>query len=366
MSQSTRSETDSASLAHTARMPDKHTLLTPEPEPQGAQRGQILIMFALFMMGLMGMLGLATDVGYTMAARRAVQGAADAGALAGARTIANYNASSPSAAQSEVSTIVADNTFGPWSPSLNSCEYIGDDWGVVGTCNQNVPSNASGTRIRTRLTFDTFFIRVLPGAPETVTVSGYSKARVMKAVPNISDGPFIVCGKDTKLAGNGNNTKSILKSDDSIDPTAYNQTYIIHGPQVAGCGMGSNDFKGLAKPNANDGKDVDEWWSGDNGVKAGPTRVKVNGIQGCDANDDVMDNCVLILPIATNSPSAKKVGSVPTFYIVHFGAFLVTETAKNEHSGKLLENYIVTGPSTTSPCGGRDCGGSMVTIKLIW
>jgi hypothetical protein len=130
--------------------------------------------------------------------------------------------------------------------------------------------------------------------------------------------------------------------------------------------MKSNSFKGLADQNSNVGKKVKEWWSGDTGVKAGPTRVKVNGIQGCNANDDITDNCILILPIATDSPAAKKQGSTPTFYIVHLAAFMVKQTASNEHTGTLLDNYIVSGPATTSPCGGRDCGGSMVTIKLVW
>jgi hypothetical protein len=299
-----------------------------------------------------------------MAARRAVQGAADAGAFAGARMIANYSSSSPTSAQGEVNTLVTDNTFGPWTPSLNSCEYIGDNWAVISTCNQTVPSNASGTRVRTRLTVNTFFIRVLPGAPETVTVTGYTKARVMKAVPDVSDGPFIVCGNGTKLNAGG--TKSILRSDNTIDPSAYGQTFLIHGPQIADCGLKSSDYKGLADQEANDGNGLNEWWDGLNGTKAGPTRVKVRGIEGCDANAPSPYNCVMILPIATDDPNAKKQGSVPKLYVVQFGAFWVTETAANKHSGRLLENYIITGPGSTSPCGGRDCSGAMVTIKLIW
>ena len=67
-----------STIAHAASMPDKFAELELEPERRGAHRGQVLILFAGFR-GLMGMLGLATDVGYTLAARRTAQGAADAG-----------------------------------------------------------------------------------------------------------------------------------------------------------------------------------------------------------------------------------------------------------------------------------------------
>lgn len=47
-----------------------------EPNPNGASRGQVLVMFAFFLIGMLGMLGLATDVGFWAVARRTAQGAA--------------------------------------------------------------------------------------------------------------------------------------------------------------------------------------------------------------------------------------------------------------------------------------------------
>ena len=69
-----------------AEMPGKYAALPPveEPEEDGAQRGQIIVMFAIFLIAMLGILGLATDVGYMLAAKRATQGAADSGAMAGA------------------------------------------------------------------------------------------------------------------------------------------------------------------------------------------------------------------------------------------------------------------------------------------
>src|SRR4051812_40230190 len=86
------------------RTPGKYETLqgTDADQPAGAHRGQVFIMFAIFSVALLGMLGLATDVGYAMAARRAAQGAADAGALAGARVIAQYSSGGATKAQTEV------------------------------------------------------------------------------------------------------------------------------------------------------------------------------------------------------------------------------------------------------------------------
>jgi Flp pilus assembly protein TadG len=143
--------------AANAVMPGKYEALPPveEPAEEGAQRGQVIVMFAIFLVAMLGVLGLATDVGYAVAAKRATQGAADSGAMAGARMIARYTTASPTKAQTEVQTVVAKNTFGPVTPTILSCEYIGNNWSVVGTCNQNVPSNAAGARVKTRATVKT-------------------------------------------------------------------------------------------------------------------------------------------------------------------------------------------------------------------
>lgn len=45
---------------------------------RSASRGQVLIMFALFSTAMLGMVGLATDLGIAFAGRRSMQNAADA------------------------------------------------------------------------------------------------------------------------------------------------------------------------------------------------------------------------------------------------------------------------------------------------
>lgn len=365
-------------VAGGAVTPGKYAELPPvgDAVDEGAGRGQIVVMFAIFLVAMMGMLGLATDVGYTMAAKRSVQGAADSGALAGARMIARYTTAAPTAALNEVTTVVQKNTFGSLVPTILSCEYIGNNWSVVGTCDQFVPANAAGARVKTRATFDTWFIRVIPGAPKTVTVGGYAKARVQRAANVPADGPFIVCGINSwdvtsnptgKGTGVGTNVDILASASPmSINAAAVGHTFRIHDPSLdqkgnADCNSKASRFKGLADQSANAGKTADSWFNYDTGTKAGPTQAKVDGVEGCASGAGEPYDCVMILPIATNDPA--ETGNGKQLYVVGFAAFYVTTVDGNTHNGRLLDDYIITGAGTDTWC--RDCGG-MVVIRLIW
>jgi len=65
-----------------------HALFRQRQEDGAAPRGQVLVLFALFLTSLLGMLGLATDLGFAFAEKRTIQNAADAGAMADARAVA--------------------------------------------------------------------------------------------------------------------------------------------------------------------------------------------------------------------------------------------------------------------------------------
>ena len=56
--------------------PGKHTplVIRSEDASGGTPTGQIIVMFAIFLIGMLTMLGLATDVGYMLAGRRATRG----------------------------------------------------------------------------------------------------------------------------------------------------------------------------------------------------------------------------------------------------------------------------------------------------
>jgi Flp pilus assembly protein TadG len=65
-------------------------------------------MFGLFLTGMLGVLGLAIDLGFAFSAKRTVQNAADAGAMAGARAVAKWTITNPYSASGDVSGIVND------------------------------------------------------------------------------------------------------------------------------------------------------------------------------------------------------------------------------------------------------------------
>lgn len=354
--------------------PSKFAELQRESAPEQAHAGQVIVMFGIFLIGMLGMLGLATDVGFAFVAKRAVQGAADAGAMAGARQIAAYQTTAPTSSLPEVSAVVAENTFGPYVPAVYLCQYIGANWGVVGTCDQAVPSNAVGARVRAQLTVPTFFMRVLPATPDQLRISGYAKARVERARNIPADAPFIVCGTNawdvtSDPFGSGTaigSNMNILSSSSPLrlNSAAIGKTFRIHDPQLdakgnADCSSKDDSFKGVADIGLNAGKSAGQWFNYQTGVDPSGAGSTVDGAGGCDAGE--MVGCVLLLPVAVNSPA--ETGTNRELYVVGFAPFEITQIDVNTHNATLLDDYILSGPGTNNWC--RDCGGAVV-IRLIW
>jgi len=133
------------------------------------------------------------------------------------------------------------------------------------------------------------------------------------------------------------------------------------------CGLKSSNFKGLAEQNGNAGKVLGEAWNGDGGTQAGPTRVRVNGVEGCSENTAAPYDCVVILPIATDNPAPIK-QSAGKFTVVQYGAFRISSCGSNCHAGTLLEDFIIAPPTGTGQWTGsngwtRD-STSIVSVRL--
>jgi len=335
-----------------------HALFRQRQEDGAAPRGQVLVLFALFLTSLLGMLGLATDLGFAFAEKRTIQNAADAGAMADARAVAKWSLTNLTSAQSEAQTfaLAAANRVGA-TPQSMECTFVNYNLGSdLGPCSLGVPLAATGVRVDVREEHPTFFIRVLPGAPDSMALTASATANV-QMFNGSTAGPFIVCGVNTKLEGGGR--FSILLPDNSINPLAYGREFQIHGPSVEDCGAQSSSFNGTSvRSNANDNKREGDTWTGDTGTIAGPVRFAVNGIDGCAVGDSGPDDCVLILPIATNAPLPVKNGGEVDFQVPRLAAFLVTKTASNRHTGTLLEDYVVSGPGENTWC--RGCHGIVV------
>ena len=306
--------------------------------------GQIIIMFALFLTAMVGMLGLAIDVGYAYSQRRTVQNAADAGAHAGARAVSKWSATNRISALPEVQAfaLATANKLGSATQTITACNYVNDAGTIVGDCASEVPSTATGVRVTVREEHPTFFIQAVPGAPNTVTTQATATAHVQILTRQPTDGPFLVCGINTQLATGG--TKSILVRDGTtwkVDPSAVGQTFEIHGPRIATCDAQSERFKGLADTVKNRALTIPEdfWYT--EGTAAGTIQVDVVGASGCKAGQEVVD-CVTFLPVGVNVP--KETDNDRRIWTVAMLPFYVTAPKANEHHGRLLPDYIVLGP----------------------
>lgn len=363
-----------------AATPSKFAELEPEhfddETPRRASRGQVLILFALFLTGMMGMLGLATDVGVWAVARRTSQGAADAGAFAGARQIAAYNSQHQVSALAEVTAAVNANRLASYTNVINRCEYIDKMWSVVGTCDQNVPSTAVGSRVGTTLTVPTFFMRALSafGAPTSVDVWGYAKARVESAASVPSDAPLMVCGTFAYRTAGGTVGKIRLFASGStttVDQSLIGDTFQLTGSSQTDlktkgvdCSAKDGKFAGVASGSTNAGKSVGSAFNYSTTLyyPTATTGANVDGAGGCDAGTSAPYNCVMIIPVADSSSSNG------TLNVKAMAAFKVSKSG-NVLVGVLLYDYIIDGPgvSTGSVQTAWTRGGiNPVVIRLIW
>ncbi|MDQ2684109.1 MAG: Tad domain-containing protein, partial [Chloroflexota bacterium] len=108
--------------------------IDPEEVPRQASRGQIMILFALFLTAMLGVLGLAMDVGYAVSQRRMMQNAADLAAISGALSVANYSENNIIAALTTVQSTIDGNQTHEGSPALEVCNYVNDALATVASC----------------------------------------------------------------------------------------------------------------------------------------------------------------------------------------------------------------------------------------
>jgi len=326
-----------------------------------ASTGQIIVMFALFLVGLMGMLGLAMDLGFAFAERRTMQNAADAGALAGARVLTKSSSTLPLSALSDVTSLVNQNKIGATNPTVTSCAYVNDADTDVGACAATVPSAATGVRVAVSETHATFFIRVVPGAPSTVTTTATAIAHVLM-ISAPTDGPYLPCAVNTQLAAGG--SMNILNQSGTtwvLNPAADGQTFIIHGPKIEKCQAKASRYKGVADQAANRTKTFPAWFNYKEGDTAGPVSVDVDGPDGCKAGQEVV-NCVAFLPIVVDNPPES--GNNKELWTVAFAPFYITEPKSNEHYGKLLSSYIIIGTGQTGQPGWTQGYTGPIVIRL--
>ena len=325
-------------------------------------RGQILVMFAVVLTGMLGAVGLAADLGLAFAERRSMQSAADAGAYAGTRLIAKQNASDPpKSVWSEVQTVVNANNMQGGVITNIECNYVTDNGTVITPCVSVIPPVATGVEVRVTEQHPTYFIKVVPGAPDTVSTNATARANV--GIVNLpTDGPYLPCGDDTQLAAGGTMDLAIRVGGVwQINPAAVGQNFIIHGPQIEKCEAKASRYKGLADTVANRTLSAPGWFYYKEGDTAGFISVDVEGPDGCKAGQEVV-NCVAFLPIVVWPP--EESGNNRQLWCIGFAPFYITAPMPNQHNGKLLRDYVVSGRHADFNPGWTPAYEGPVAIKL--
>ncbi len=190
-------------------------------------------MFAFMLVALLGALGLSVDLGMAFSQRRTMQSAADAGAYAGAWAVLKSRPPSEEV-QTEVNTVVNQNTMNFGTITSIQCEYINDASQSLGNCSGGIPSSASGVRVTVQENHPTFFIKVVPGGPNNVTTSAVAAANIRKLAP-VGGGPFLPCAQKAIRADNGPpmdivNLDCKLQPRLRVNPDAIGVKFKIYGP----------------------------------------------------------------------------------------------------------------------------------------
>jgi Flp pilus assembly protein TadG len=173
-----------------------------------AAAGQVLVLFALTSLVLLGVLGLALDGGYDYIQRRAMQNAADAAALAGASAIARNQT------DSQVTQAVLDAAARNSADTTRlTCAFITNAYdttasGTTQPCSSGgvamatFAANFTGVLVGTTERHQTFVFGALGIAESGASAS--AAARVQRPV-GVTGGPFMVCGIDTAVTTAGTN-----------------------------------------------------------------------------------------------------------------------------------------------------------------
>jgi hypothetical protein len=315
----------------------------------GKGRGQILMIYGIGAMAIMGFAGLAIDGGSIFTQRRLAQNGADAAALVGARDIANGSYSS---VDSHVTTYAQGNTGSTANVTWNWVDNAGASVSQA---------NATGVSVAVTKTFSTYFIRALGMPTFTVSARGTALTQLMQGGGNA---PFIVCADGLKVNESffSGGLLDYSNLPPSIRPEAIWPTgpeFYVHGSKVGqdngGCGWtNSSQFKGNADT-ADACSALPCWYEYSTGTSSGIVAPRVAGYVAC--TDSNLDQCVAVLPIAAHEGTAGDTcsGSTPSTHmcVVAWGAFFLRNGGQpgdpngchsngDCHVGQLLGNVIIT------------------------
>ena len=168
---------------------------------------QILVLFAVAIVGLVALVGLVVDASNIYIQRRTGQNAADAAALAGARTLLYTTAPGQvGSISASIAQYATANAFGV-QPSV-PCAYFVDSTagaitgagiindGSIPSCpavSSSIPGTASGVHVDTRIAFPTYMMGMFNLMSETAESHATAQVGVLSA-GDTRAAPLIACG----------------------------------------------------------------------------------------------------------------------------------------------------------------------------
>lgn len=326
-----------------------------------AERGAAAVLVAALLASgvLAGLAAVGVDLGQAYSARRQVQNATDAAAMAATRQLdrARFTgAVDPVAAAAVSTTAAAVATANGADPASVGCTVVTRTGSTVAPCAPAAGWVASPAAVGVRVSALQTKATIFGGAVGQRSVTAGAQATAQVRAVNDLESAFMMCAAgstDPRSNGDGPAVGLLLPGTDLVSPAAIGLTYTLHAPQVPRCGIGNNAFKGLADPS---NSTVPGEWLTERGVRAGPTRAYIAG----ECGDADVVGCVIVVPLCYAGPASSLSGGSTTLYCAAYGAFRITEATANTHVGVFLGSPVVTGGTGTGP----PTSGSARVVRL--
>jgi putative Flp pilus-assembly TadE/G-like protein len=366
-------------------------------------RGQVMVLFALAVVGIVALVALIVDGGFLYVQRRTAQASADAGALAGTRAL--REASSLSAIYNAAVNTAQANMFGitPSVVCVSLVDVNGVSLGTLSGSGTNCSaapassiSNASGVHVDVQITYPTF----IAGMLRISSLSAVGGATAQLGVPSgiwSNDAPLIVCGGGSQgIAGRvstgpvvtvtsggeinpaptpplptynvgpgtGYTLEQFLTTDSSgkiiVDKNMDGHIYYLKGQYIGhwsngtqdnGCGAASNKFDGGAV--ADQQIMIGGQMYGTNGNSVSTIGAQVEAPGGCAGGTNFVNNwsagqpgCIMLLPVANGATQVQS--NTPLFNIPLEAPFYVwcnksSNSVCQEWVGQLIAHEDVIG-----------------------
>jgi Flp pilus assembly protein TadG len=214
------------------------------------QPGQIMVLFALSLLGMSALMALILDGGTLYVQRRTAQNAADAAALAGSRALQQATARSSTAIASEICTYLLANSFGvqPTATAYfvgtngtTNVQTIALPPDCAGSRSNWIPDGASGVHVDVTIgPYPTYMAGVVGIRQLSAAAQGTAQVAGVRLTLSRADlTPLAGCGPDMLLDGkNAAKNESILLGDGTqtaytINPARYGHDYVLQGSQMS-------------------------------------------------------------------------------------------------------------------------------------